>query len=380
MDDRELEATYDLVHQAALSGIDQDDEPEEWEQHPLFLQKMPENIDDNIHLQALQFMKWDGETPDTLAVKMKDMGNECFRQGKSQWMRASVWYKEALDLHPTDSTLKSIIHCNRATVWLGFQQYQKAAFDADWAIKYDSNNRKAFLRAAHAYQGMGNWEKALGAARAGMEITEETEPIYAEYQKVVETIEKETGQLQQRIANYKKAIDATRLYFLRRHILVGDFLHSWQANWDIALRFDEERDEVIWPIVIVYDEVLQTDFIEGYYQTETLFTLFSQILPQPGSQENALPWDTDGRYNSESCVFYVGLREVLPIHGNLKGNRKSRYIQVTPDCSLNDIFKHPEYVVPGYPVIYIAVGESPFFQKLGIKEVITAGGKVNPVQ
>jgi hypothetical protein len=36
------------------------------------------------------------------------------------------------------------------------------------------------------------------------------------------------------------------------------------VDWDLALRFNEDAGETIWPVVVTYDEVLEIDFLEGF--------------------------------------------------------------------------------------------------------------------
>lgn len=53
----------------------------EWEsEHPLFMTKLPENIEENESLMALQGLKYDEQTVEELAESLKEKGNECFRK------------------------------------------------------------------------------------------------------------------------------------------------------------------------------------------------------------------------------------------------------------------------------------------------------------
>jgi Tfp pilus assembly protein PilF len=106
-----------------------------------------------------QHLLYEGQTPDSLALQFKEIVNELYQ---SHWAAAVYWWTRALDEGPTDRKLRSVLHCSHTTVSLAQQQDQKAVLDADWAIRYDPSNRKAFVRAAHAYQGMARWGRAGG--------------------------------------------------------------------------------------------------------------------------------------------------------------------------------------------------------------------------
>jgi len=57
------------------------DDENDWEsEHPLFMTKLPDNIEDNETLMALQGLKYGKQTVEELADDFKEKGNECFRK------------------------------------------------------------------------------------------------------------------------------------------------------------------------------------------------------------------------------------------------------------------------------------------------------------
>lgn len=376
---RDIDATYDLVHQAAMSGIDKD--IDDWKSHPMFRNCLPEDVDNDKYLSCFQTVMYEGETHDTLALHFKELGNELYRSGKQNWLAASDWWTRGLEENPTDLKLRSILHSNRATVSLGLQQYQKAALDADWAIKYDMTNKKAFLRAAHAYQGMNNWDKAISAAKAGLENLNEKDPLYKQFQDVITNVTKQMNSIQQRTQSYLDSLNACNSFFKKEGISVGKTPNTWMGNWNLSLRFDEEKNQTIWNIAIEYDEVLQIDFVEGYLCGEKLGNLISQILPGITKGVESPPWDTDHRYTVQDTIIYVKTNAAPWQWGRKVTKRASRNVEIHPDCTLNNIFAIPDYVVPGYPILYLAVRKSIFAKSLNIVERITPSGKekVEPI-
>ena len=371
---REIDATYDLVHQAAMSGIDNDFD--DWRDHPMFRDSLPDDVDNDKYLSCFQTVMYENETHDSLALHFKELGNELYKSGKQNWLAASNWWTRALEENPSDPKLRSILHSNRATVSLGLQQYQKAALDADWAIKFDNTNKKAFMRAAHAYQGMSNWDKALAAANAGLEGLPETDPLYKGFKDVIETVTKQTNSISNRVREYFDTVNRCNNFFKKQNISVGQFPNSWMGNWDLSLKFDEDKNEIIWPVAIEYDEVLQIDFVEGYSEGEKLANLLQQVLPGKIDGVEAAPWDTEKRYTYDEIILYVQTNATAWQWGKKVPKRASKNVEVDLNCTLKQIFNIPGYIVPGYPILYLAVKKSKFVGTLNITEKITPNGMV----
>lgn len=374
MDDREVEATYDLIHQAALSGVDSVFKSEDWRNHPLFRTDLPKDVENDRYLGAFQHVTYDGETPDSIAANFKEIGNNCFRSGKQGWLTAANWWSRALEEKITDNKLKSVLFSNRATVSLGLGQFQRAALDANWAIENDKFNRKAYLRAAHAYQGISDWDKAISAAKAGLEIVDESDPMRKQLQEVVDNCEKQRGDISNHVAQFFTSITACDSFFKRENFAIGEFHHSWQGNWNLLLQFDEEKNETIWPIAISYEEVLQVDFCDAFHEKTPLIKLLEMIFPGVLPEAQYPNWDTEKRYRVPAIIPYVQTYAVQSRWGSKANEGDKKFVMLSPNATLHDLFTQKDYIIPGYPILMIAVKGSEFFEKLGIKEIILPGG------
>jgi hypothetical protein len=220
---------------------------------------------------------------------------------------------------------------------------------------------------------MAKWDKALSAATAGLELIAEGDPLRGQLTKVVATVREEVGAVDRRVAVYFGALESCDQYFKRRRIAVGQFGHSWMGNWELSLRFDEEKNQTIWPIVVVYDEVLQVDFVEGWLESTPFRELLAMMIPGAGGQPP--PWDTEGRYRLETVIVYVAERAVEVKWGRRDVAGEAGNVEIDPECSLSDVFAQPAYVVPAYPVIGVAVRQSRFARELRIQEKVTKSGR-----
>lgn len=91
---------------------------EEMEQVPLFMTKIPDKIEDNPLLEALQSLVYDGP-PSEIAANFKNQGNEAFKEGK--WNDAQTYYTKGLEQSEhgdIGNELKGTLLLNRAAVHL----------------------------------------------------------------------------------------------------------------------------------------------------------------------------------------------------------------------------------------------------------------------
>ena len=64
-----------------------------------------------------------------------------------------------------------------------------------------------------------------------------------------------------------------------------------------------EDGVLVWPVLFLYPEIGETDFIEEFRETEQFA---DHIAVMFGGEERA-PWDQAGRYNSTYVVLYLYL-------------------------------------------------------------------------
>jgi hypothetical protein len=95
----------------------QDDDDEiiaNLKQHPLFLQEIPEDPEENELVSALMHLDDEG-TPEEVAENYKNRGNSEFKKGSYRWDEAIAYYTLAIQQKGTDKKANSI-YSNRAAV------------------------------------------------------------------------------------------------------------------------------------------------------------------------------------------------------------------------------------------------------------------------
>lgn len=105
-------------------------------------------------------------TPLTGAALIKAEGNEHFKNGRTE--EAITCYTRAAAA-TTDPKERSVIYSNRAACWSQQQNWSKMLEDANLALADDSDNVKAYLRRAIAYEGLEKYQLAINDFKAVLE-------------------------------------------------------------------------------------------------------------------------------------------------------------------------------------------------------------------
>jgi hypothetical protein len=117
-------------------------ELEEFDKHPLFMKEIPENIEDNKYLQALQAIKFEG-TPDKIALENLEKSKECFEKynqtKKFECLKETMYYIcTAIDHVKDDSTvadqIKYDLYIHRAKLQFLVKNYGHAINDLKSAL------------------------------------------------------------------------------------------------------------------------------------------------------------------------------------------------------------------------------------------------------
>jgi len=98
----------------------------------------------------------------TMAEKLKDEGNERFKDGEFE--KAIVSYSKAIAI----DDLNHLLYANRAACYLSLDKYEDARSDSKKCIALDPSFVKAYLRLANAERYLGNKEEALRVVQEGI--------------------------------------------------------------------------------------------------------------------------------------------------------------------------------------------------------------------
>lgn len=289
--------------------------------HPLFMEHIPDDISDNPHLLAMQSLIYDGQTNEEMADHFRKLGNEAFRlsENKIATQNALMSYTKGLEMECKDESLNSQLHSNRAAVSLRMKEYSKAVDDCRKASKLDPKNMKAFYRGAKASETLGLTEQALKFCKGALGL----KPEDKELRQILQRLEKKQAEeaeqnrirdrsLQHLSNEQTVASNAVKATLDSRGMKVGPIL------FNVVMYFEGKQpepqlcpdacDAVQWPLLLLYDETNQSDFVETFDERCPLEEQLELMFPK----DRKVEWDEEGKYVWDRLVAYL---EIYPEEG-----------------------------------------------------------------
>lgn len=335
-------------------------------------------------IDAIQAIK------ESAAVEFKEKGNELVKKGKKHYSEAIESYTKAINQKALRDSDTSVIYANRAHVNLLLGNYRRALNDAEDAIKLLSSNVKAYYRAVKAALALGLLSEALRYCKDGIEH----DPNNEEMKKLLRVIEFKKMESERHGLEVAQAVnDAERLVsaFDSRGYKIGKGIY--QELTGLRKPVLDESGILHWPVLLLYAEVMSSDFIEEFCETDMfadhLDVMFSESSPP-------LPWDTKHNYTRDAIELYyeagcgVGLEKRQLMHYLLQGtvasnfedfagddknvsenytrhlhagDGSSKWVKVNERRTLHEVLKASNFIIPGIPVFYVVSKSSTTFYK-----------------
>lgn len=343
---------------------------DEWEPDvPLFMKKAPgeKDIEENPTLSAISNLLYSDQTPDEIAENFKEQGNEALKRGATYYKDAVHFYSEGLSQKGVSPRLNSILYSNRAAVNLLLGNLRKVIEDCEQAIVHDPSNIKAYWRAAKAASGLSYFEKAIEFAESGLKIEADNKALQSEKQvaekKLKEKKDREEAQRKVKEAEEKVLKEYHDKFGSRGMVLGKSFFKDAEAAPKEKPWIDDEN-RVHWPVLFLYPEHGQSDFIQDFMENITFEDQLSEMFPSkvgPPSPIELSPWDDERKYYLEDLDVYLFVNSVTPLPGFKKKKEGSkRYIKLSKSSTLSEVLRHPEHVVPLVAVFHVVVRGSRF--------------------
>ncbi|XP_060775866.1 tetratricopeptide repeat protein 4 [Neoarius graeffei] len=348
---------------------------EEFDKVPMFMKSAPEDIDPIKHpdLACLQSIIHDDDRPpEEQAKSLKDEGNEYFKE--KNYQKAIVSYTVGLKKNSTDSDLNTILYTNRAAAHFHLGNMRSALNDATTARKLKPGHIKAIIRGAQCCMELRNYTDALQWCDEGLRVQptnkklQELRATADKQKRAVERDARKAKAKEKKQQNERGALLAAikergiRLLKAEKALSRGsdsegdgdegstvamaelslDGLSSQEATG--AQVYLDEQGALHWPVLFLYPEHRQTDFISAFCENsrfiDHLTVMFGEELP---------PWDTDRKYQPQNLQLFF------------EDHEKGHLYEVDLETSLLDVLQHPGCSVKaGTPSFIVLVKDSPF--------------------
>ena len=317
---------------------------------PLFATNEPVAGEMSMMHQSLQSILNECD-PNEIAGNLKKSGNECYALGKERWPDAMAYYSQAIDAKPTDNILLASLYSNRAQVHLVMGNYGKCVADAKVANEIDPT-AKSYYRHAKALLELHKYAEAGSVARVGLVLggNPELEKLHS---KIIET-QRLTLKLEMD-AKRAKEQDDEMMIIVQQEIsklkiksgpsMFVDLISD--QGYVSKVYYVKEYDELHWPVLFLYPEFFQSDFIQDWGGLITFQAQVDVML----SSDNPAPWD-------QKKLYVQGNIEVFYESDQKKLRRVDLY------QTLQEVIKQPDFILSGMnPVFYLLSNKSAYIDE-----------------
>eukprot|EP00331_Platyophrya_macrostoma_P005015 CAMPEP_0176419550 /NCGR_PEP_ID=MMETSP0127-20121128/8111_1 /TAXON_ID=938130 /ORGANISM="Platyophrya macrostoma, Strain WH" /LENGTH=385 /DNA_ID=CAMNT_0017800043 /DNA_START=13 /DNA_END=1170 /DNA_ORIENTATION=- len=326
--------------------------------HPLFLKEIPENIQDNPGVVALQNLIYNDE-PIKIARHFNTKGGEFIKQGLNNYTmkEAMKCYDEGIAQDFTDGELRGKLHCNRAFLHLKNKNYGKALQDVKLCVASDPKNIKGYYRGATAYFALDKLKEALEYCDKGLEIDPESKEFIQLKDQIWASIKKKEEKVEKEKALEKTAFGKVIRYFREKGYVLGKRIHEIPDAYKLDPYLDEEK-HLHFSVCVSYPEFSQMDFIKDAKDSDIIKDHLKEIL------KSGLPWDEKGHYNMKSIEVYLEMNTTAPLHSSDNHtNFQQAYLRISRKNTFEQVLKLNGYVMPHLIDLIIISRESDFYKK-----------------
>ncbi|XP_005733162.1 tetratricopeptide repeat protein 4 [Pundamilia nyererei] len=355
------------------NAFSENDWEEEFNKIPMFMKNAPEEIDPQKYpeLACLQSIIHDEDRPpEEQAKSLKDEGNAYFKE--KNYQKAVVAYTAGLKKKCADQDLNAVLLTNRAASHFYLGNMRSALNDAAAAKKLKPDHLKALIRGAQCCIELRHFSEAIQWCEDGLKVhptdkkLRELRAAADKHKRAAERDARKAKAKEKKLHGDKEALlnaikdRGIKLVQPARAQRSGsdsedederspaaiaelslDGLSSQEVTG--AQVFVDEQGSLQWPVLFLYPEHQQSDFISAFCEnscfTDHLGVMFEELPP----------WDADRKYLPQNLQLYF------------EDEEKETLYRVDPEMSLLKILQHKRYFVKaGTPSFIVLVKGSSY--------------------
>jgi len=348
----------------------EDNWEEEFDKHPLFRTKPIEPGEElSPEMEAMMALKWDIEDPDEKAEEYKKEGNQMFKLKKYRF--AAISYTEGIRLKGKSNEVSAVLFANRAAAHFRLENWRSALKDCVGARRYQPSHKKAIDRGVECCLNLAMYAEAIKWCDAALILDPKDEKALTQRK---EAERKKKGQdrdrrKQELMLKKERARKAAMIRAVKdRGLRVGDLadlgtvdvdledvdavdaldLSAFESNHPSGAKVvvDESDGSMTWPVMFMYPEYGETDFIQAFNEK---VTFQSQIDVMFGA-ENRPPWDADGKYTAHNLLLFY------------EDKKATKLMPVSRERTLLEALSEPTYqIYGGTPTFVVLPNNCNFF-------------------
>lgn len=343
LDDELDEYISNLEKKSYTEGWPEDQWEQEMEKHPFFMKKVPEPGEELSPLmEGLQQLKYgeDENTPEELANNYKEDGNFNFKYKK--YRLAILSYTEGIRTKCKDVDLMAQLYNNRAAAHFMLKNYRSSLNDCKLALKLKSNYIKALNRAATCCLYIKDYDNCIDFCDQLLDESPTDKIILHLKSQAIAARDrlKRDKRKQDRLEKQLNKKEEELLNIIKRN---GINLELTEENKNPDLKDLEPQvpqiaqnrvhldaqNKLIWPVMILYPETQQIDFIQNFHEDTLLIEQLEQLFNEPPE------WDSQKRYILQNINVYFEGKDKCSLH------------KVDIGQSLGKILQDEQFIVRG---------------------------------
>jgi tetratricopeptide (TPR) repeat protein len=310
-----------------------------FEESPLFSTNYDPEDPTQKALQAIAFE----DTPDEVARTAKEAGNEHLKRGPKWYKDGIKSYTSGLEQELTDMKLKSELYSNRSLGYLYIKNYEDCLNDVKQCLIIDPGNPKAIFRGAKSTIEMKKYDECIEFCDKLPDLKEMQE-LKTKCKIEIEKARK-LKEEQDQLANAKKLWIEKCLTLLKsKKIKIGE---NEFKNTLISYPQWNQQEEMYFRVTFVYNDFLQSDVIEQFWEKNTFFDHLNNMFPPNGP---SLPWEHElkDKYTVDNLVI------------SYWDQKKDIFVEVMTTETILSVLQKSNYYLPKslQPIFHVTCKQS----------------------
>ncbi|BAS86402.1 Os03g0750100 [Oryza sativa Japonica Group] len=225
---------------------------------------------------------------------------------------------------------------------------------------------RAYYRAAKAAIALGLLPEAAAFCRRGIE----QDPANEELKKLLAQVDAQQSEQDRHRAKVAQAVSAAKdivAAIEKRGLKLGKA--AYQELTGVKKPKLDEQGVLHWPVLLLYPEVMSSDFIEDFPETDTFVPHLDAGVGTVLSKSEILKILLEGTMDSKSLPESLLDEEdgenddgkSSTITSSDKGSVK--WINVKEGKTLQEVLQHKDFIIPAIPVFFVVSRKSTFYRK-----------------
>jgi hypothetical protein len=348
-------------------------DPDAWESMPMFMDDITDkDVAEYDAVAALSNVMFVEVPAEEVADKCKGEGNKFVQlaltatvilQKKNYGRSAVKSYTEALQAKCADRKMNAMIYANRSMAHWVLENFGHGIEDAQKSIVLDRNYTKAYYRGAKCAVSIKKNDLARKLIDLGLKTDPPpTEQTLAEFDAILKACDENDAYAAKVARKHKikeRSAAAGSNQLVRKieafGIAVGSRCEVSSDQWaqfGSKLPHIEDDGTLHVPMLFLYDEYSQSDFMADVAADCTVGEVVTELLP--------FPWDTQQRYTD--------LRAMWIFYKIDDGVKMPEHYAVGLDDQLIEVFRSGKYLMPGLvPTLHILPKNSDYAKQCGLE-------------